>query len=210
MIRYLLLISIALNCACARKLTLSETYKQVPLQGGKDALPFYKFIEVEKDSVKTYHTAISSYGKYFSGISYFKNTADTSLRVLFTTYTGLKLLDLRLSPKGCECMYAMEQLNKPVVLNLLCHDYSLVSGFEHELKANEQRENSAGERILIQRKDKDLYYFADRENRQQRAVEAVAGKRKIQTEAYRNSDASLTVRHYNFNFKLDLKPLTVE
>jgi len=170
-----------------------------------------KFIQVEKDSLQSYVTSVAAYGKYFSGVTYFKNTQDTALRVLFTTHTGLKLLDLQLSDQGCSTVYAVEQLQNPVVLNLLCHDFGLVSSIKENIQASDVLTNPAGSDIIVQKGKKDLYYYSNANHDMVKVVETVPGKRKIQTEAYRElSDSSLIVKHRNFNFKLTLKKQTLD
>ncbi|MDB5273555.1 MAG: hypothetical protein JWO58_1922 [Chitinophagaceae bacterium] len=208
MTRCLLLISIGLTFSCGRKLVLpSDTLVQ--REQSKEVL--VKFIQVERDSLQTYETAVSAYGKYFSGATYFKNTKDTALRVLFTTYTGLKLLDLELSEKGCSTIYSVEQLNNPIVLKLLCHDFGLIAGIKKEVDVTKVYNDKEGENeVLMLKGEKDLYYYTTPAHAMIKVVETVPGKTKIQTEAYRDVDSSLVVKHRNFNFKLTLKKLIVD
>lgn len=207
MIRYLLLISIGLLSACGKKHALPSDYV---LQKENTNQRLVKFIQVEKDSLQSYNTSVAAYGKYFSGVTYFKNTQDTALRVLFTTHTGLKLLDLQLSDDGCRTVYAVEQLQNPVVLNLLCHDFGLLSSIKENIEAS-QLFTHEGSEVIVQKGKKDLYYYSDAAHRMTKVVETVPGKRKIQTEAYREvSDSSLIVKHRNFNFKLTLKKQTLD
>lgn len=156
MTRYLLLISIGLLCACGKRHTMPSDYT---LQKEHSKHKLVKFIQVEKDSLQTYATAIETYGKYLSGVTYFKNTQDTALRVLFTTHTGLKLLDLQIAKEGCNTVYAVEQLQNPVVLNLLCHDFSLISSIDQEVLASQvyTAPNHLG--IVTQKDQKDVYYY---------------------------------------------------
>jgi hypothetical protein len=208
MIRYLLLISIGLLAACGKKHTLPSEYV---LQKENVKQGLVKFVQVEKDSLQTYATSVAAYGKYFSGVTYFKNTQDTALRVLFTTHTGLKLLDLQLSQAGCSTVYAVEQLQNPIVLKLLCHDFGLISSIQEQIQASQVYTNAAGSDIIVQKGEKDLYYYANASDNMVKVIETVPGKRKIQTEAYREStDSSLVVRHRNFNFKMTLKKLILD
>lgn len=208
MTRYLLLISIGLSCACGKKHVLPSDYV---LQKENTNQRLIKFIQVEKDSLQSYNTAVAAYGKYFSGVTYFKNTQDTALRVLFTTHTGLKLLDLQLSDQGCSTVYAVEQLQNPVVLNLLCHDFGLLSSIKENIEASQLLTSQGGSEIMVQKGKKDVYYYSNAAHEMTKAVETVPGKRKIQTEAYREwSDSSLVVKHRNFNFKLTLKKQTLD
>ncbi|MBC7486426.1 MAG: hypothetical protein H7282_06720 [Cytophagaceae bacterium] len=208
MTKYLLLISIGLLAACGKKHTLPSDYV---LQKENAKQRLVKFIQVERDSLQTYTTSVAAYGKYFSGVTYFKNTQDTALRVLFTTHTGLKLLDLKLSQEGCNTVYAVEQLQNPVVLKLLCHDFGLISAIKDDVQASQVFTNADGSVIVVQKGEKDLYYYATSSNSMVKVIETVAGKRKIQTEAYREStDSSLVVKHRNFNFKLTLKKQTLD
>lgn len=209
MTRYLLLISIGLLASCAKKHTLPSDYV---LQKENTTQGLVKFIQVEKDSLQTYATSVAAYGKYFSGVTYFKNTQDTALRVLFTTHTGLKLLDLKLSSEGCSTVYAVEQLQNPVVLKLLCHDFGLISAIKNKVQAFQVYTKAEdGSAIIVQKGEKDLYYYTTSSNNLVKVIETVPGKRKIQTEAFRElTDSSLIVKHRNFNFKLTLKKQTLD
>jgi hypothetical protein len=208
MTKYLLLISVGLAWSCNKKLMLPSDYV-LQKENSKEHLT--KFVEVEKDSLKSYATSVSAYGKYFSGVTYFKNTQDTALRVLFTTHTGLKLLDLQLSRNTCSTVYTVEQLNNPVVLKLLCHDFGLIAGINQEVNASSVYTNKATGAVVVQKGEKDLYFYTDASFHTYQVMETVSGKKKIQTEAYKdNKDSSILVRHRNFNFKLTLKKLTLD
>lgn len=207
MTRFLLLISIGLLCACGKKHTLPSDYV---LQKENARQGLVKFVQVEKDSLQSYVTSVAAYGKYFSGVTYFKNTQDTALRVLFTTHTGLKLLDLQLSDAGCSTVYAVEQLQNPVILNLLCHDFGLVSSIKENMDASQVFTNQEGASVLVQKGKKDLYYYSNPRQEMVKVVETVPGKKKIQTESYRDmTDSSVIVKHRNFNFKMTLKKQTL-
>jgi len=209
MTRYLLLISIGLLAlACGKKHALPSGFV---LQKENATQGLVKFIQVEKDSLQTYATSVAAYGKYFSGVTYFKNTQDTALRVLFTTHTGLKLLDLKLSQEGCSTVYAVEQLQNPVVLKLLCHDFGLISSIKNAVQASQVYTHPDGSAIVVQKGEKDLYYYTTPAHHMVKVIETVPGKRKIQTEAFREvTDSSLVVKHRNFNFKLTLKKQTLD
>jgi hypothetical protein len=170
-----------------------------------------KFIQVKRDSLQTYATAIETYGKYLSGVTYFKNTQDTALRVLFTTHTGLKLLDLQIAKEGCSTVYAVEQLQNPVVLNLLCHDFSLISSIEEEVMASQVYTAANHLGVVAQKGQKDVYYYILDSGEVYKIIETVPGKNKIQTEVYEEStDSSLVVKHRNFKFKMTLKKQTLD
>ncbi len=208
MIRCLLLISIGLLCACGKKHTMPSDYT---LQKENSKHKLVKFVQVEKDSLKTYATAIETYGKYLSGVTYFKNTQDTALRVLFTTHTGLKLLDLQIAKEGCSTVYAVEQLQNPVVLNLLCHDFSLISSIEEEVEASQVYTSPNHQTVIAKKGQKDVYYYILDSLKVYKIIETVPGKNKIQTEVYEESaDSSLVVKHHNFKFKMTLKKQTLD
>ena len=208
MTRYLLLISIGLLCACGKKHTMPSDYA---LQHENVKARLEKFIHVERDSLQSYATAIDTYGKYLSGVTYFKNTQDTALRVLFTTHTGLKLLDLQISEEGCSTVYAVEQLQNPVVLNLLCHDFSLISSIKTEVTASQLYANPMHLAVIAQKGQKDVYYYIFDSGDVYKIIETVPGKSKIQTEVYEESvDSSLVVKHHNFKFRMTLKEQTLD
>lgn len=208
MTRYLLLISIGLLCACGKKHVMPSGYT-LQKENAKERL--LKFIQVEKDSVQIYVTSIDTYGRYLSGVTYFKNTQDTALRVLFTTHTGLKLLDLQVSEQGCTTVYAVEQLQNPKALNLLCHDFRLISSIKEEVMASQVYEYAKRSDIIVQKGDKDLYYYKDDSDELVKVIETPIGRNKIQMEAYKASaDSSIVVKHHNFKFKMILKKQTLD
>lgn len=210
MTRFLLLISMCILLACGKKHTVPSNYIIQPVKSNTDQV-LLRFVQVEKDSLQTYATAIDTYGKYFSGVTYFKNTQDTAMRVLFTTHTGLKLLDMQLNADGCSTVYAVEQLQNPIVLNLLCHDFGLISSFQEKIRAHEVYENQFSDKILVQKGQKDLYFYTTASGALTQLFETVPGKKKIQTEALASKeDSSIVVKHRNFNFKLTLDKLTLD
>ena len=205
MIRCLLFISLIGGfCSCQRKLVIPPEYtiQSKPLEKAMESL-----IDVEYDSLKSYNTTVESYGKYFSGVTYFKNVKDSSLRVLFTTHTGMKLLDLELVNNSCNTKYVMEQMNNEIVLKLLCHDFTLLTqGVSDVIKPTEILSAQDGSSLILVKGDKDIYYYLTSTGKTDRVVETIAGKRKIQTVFTKQaSDSSLIVKHYNFNFKMNFK-----
>ena len=152
------------------------------------------------------------YGKYFSGVTYFKNIQDSSLRVLFTTHTGMKLLDMELANNTCNTKYVVEQMDNVMVLKLLCHDFKLLTGgIDKFVHADEVRVRVQGDRIATVKGDKDVYYYLSNTNTVYKVVETVPGKTIVQTEFVKvKADSTLVVQHYNFKFKLTFKKVILE
>jgi hypothetical protein len=76
-----------------------------------------------------FHTTINAYGNRLSGLTVFQPESDAALRVLFTTFAGPTLLDLRITPGGYEKIYALRQLDRRAVLRALSKDFALAAGF---------------------------------------------------------------------------------
>lgn len=204
MTRFFLLVSIvvALSCSCSRKHIIPQEYvltNKTTLTGIKHLM------DLQKDSLKSYNTTVDVYGKYFSGVSYIKNIQDSSLRVLFTTHTGMKLLDLELVNNSCNTKYVVEQMNNDIVLKLLCHDYSLLTGgTNNTLNAQEVKRTSNGAELAYIRAEKGLYYYVSNKGEVTKIVETTRDKNKIQTVfELKKEDSSLVVKHYNFKFELN-------
>jgi hypothetical protein len=207
MIKFFWCISLLLlSLACHRKLSFSSDYKAMT---SKDQQAIIQLISVDQDSLKAYNTTIETYGKYFSGVTYFKNIHDSTLRVLFTTHTGMKLFDLELSDATCTTKYVIDQMNNPAVVKLLCHDFSLLTGgLTKAITPHHTVENESRERIAQLKVDKDLYYYLSSQGVVTKIVETAEGKRTIQTVLSKEEkDSSLTVKHYNFNVKLHFQDL---
>ncbi len=205
MIRYFWFISLlGVCCSCHRNLSVSSDYI---LKTQSDEQAIVNLIEVDRDSLKSYNTTVEAYGKYFSGVTYVKNVHDSTLRVLFTTHTGMKLFDLELKDNTCNTKYVMEQMNKEVVLQLLCHDFRLLTGgLVKQIRSDQVLQNEKKEQIVLLKGDKDWYYYLSEAGQVNQLVETVAGKKKIQTVFSKaKTDSSLQVKHFNFNFELNFK-----
>lgn len=204
MIKYLLFVSGLLFLgACKTPLSISSDYV---LMDSVIEEHVVNLISVDYDSLKSYNTSIDVYGKYLSGVTYFKNIKDSSLRVLFTTHTGMKLLDLELHNNTCNTIFVVEQINREAVLKLLCHDFSLLTGGgEQVLLPKEIRVNSTGQSIVKQEGEKDLYYYLTPQKEVVKIIETVPSKTKIQTVFKKEQDSSLSVEHLNFKFTMKLK-----
>lgn len=191
--------------SCHRHLSIPVDYV---LKQGAIKEEIHKPVMVGRDSLKSYATSVTTYGKYFSGITYFKNIEDSSLRVLFTTYTGLKLFDIEIVKNTCRTKYVMEQLNNPVVLNLLCHDFKLISGIDKQIEVSGKYEGTAGT-VFVSQGEKDVYYFKEKDKMEvYKIVETVANRKKIQTVSSTiEKDSMLLVKHYNFNFRMTFKKI---
>jgi|GEM_PF-3900703 len=211
MIKYFLFISLLVSLgSCHRKLIIPSDYVKdlAPVEQG-----LVNLIAVERDSLKSYNTMVDVYGKYFSGVTYFKNIQDSSLRVLFTTHTGMKLLDMELANNTCNTKYVVEQMDNVMVLKLLCHDFKLLTGgIDSVIHADEIRLRVQGDRMAMVKADKDVYYYLSNTNAVSKIVETVPGKMIVQTEFVKDKiDSSLLiVQHYNFKFKLTFKKLILE
>jgi hypothetical protein len=195
---------LVINLACHRKLSLSSDNTMSAFSAQEPLIPL---VSIPSDSLKTYNTTVEAYGKYFSGVTYVKNIHDSTLRVLFTTHTGMKLFDLELAHNTCTTKYVIEQMNNAIVLKLLCHDFGLLTGgLNNAIAPHQVFEKEGKERIVLVKGEKDLYYYLTDLGAVTKIVETVADKKKIQTVfSKQTEDSSLAVKHYNFNFDLHFK-----
>jgi hypothetical protein len=130
---------------------------------------------------------------------------------LFTTHTGMKLLDLELVNNSCNTKYVVEQMNNEIVLKLLCHDFGLLTGGgSAQLYANEVKARQDGAAVVTVKGDKDLYYYVGNKGDVSKIVETVPDRSKIQTVVQYKEDSTIQVKHFNFKFELNFKTVNTK
>ena len=207
--KYLVLASLCVLYSCATHLVIPESFKTV--KGERDVY-VKPFIYLKKDSIVSYATEITTYGKYFNGVTYFKNMNDTLMRVVFTTHTGLKLFDFEFSQTDYKVKYIYEQMNNQAVINTLSKDFKLLTlwGQNPLDVVLSFYNNETREQILKVENDKDAYIYIDTLQQVKAHTETAPHTNKIHTMVQRQADSSVMLIHKNFKLELVFKPLKIE
>lgn len=110
-----------------------------------------------------FKTQVNVYGKYFSGILFFKKLSDNISRAVLLTEFGVKLLDIEFTNDSSIFHYKMEQLDNKYVLNTLNNDFKIIlNQFRYEKKA-ELFEESKTKKIITKIKTDlgFLFYYVN-------------------------------------------------
>lgn len=106
---------------------------------------------------KSFRMSIDAYGNNFSGIVVSKKINSNHYRFAFLNEFGAKMLDFELENQGVKMHYAIEQLDKKIILNLLQKDFNLLFNENNKII---QTFNSKEFKILeTEINRKSVYYF---------------------------------------------------
>lgn len=138
--KYLPLINLLFLFAC------SSSYKTLtPIEGNPGCLQKFK----PTFTNNWYDANVDVMGNHISGLMLFKQMPDSSMRVAFTSKTGLKFLDFEFSPNGeFTPHYVIENLNRKVVIEALKEDFEVLL-----MKSLE-------EWPILSYSESELYYYA--------------------------------------------------
>ncbi len=159
-----------------------------------------------------YRTQVNITGHYLSGLLLIKEMPDSSRRVVFSNEAGFKFFDFSFGgPRGFEVIHIMDRLNKKPVIRTLEQDLSLVmmQGIE-----------TAPARLAIadsllyhgfRRGSKTTWYVTDSAVTYVDHAELGAPRKKLVEARWwmgeNNVPDSIAIRHFNFNFTMNLKKL---
>jgi hypothetical protein len=161
-------------------------------------------------------TTIDVYGKSIDGLTIFDVKDSATVRVLFTTIGGPKLLDLEMTPTSYKVNYAIKKLNKKVILKALYEDFATISGLYLMLPISAVSDEE-GDSILYKHqtfnisKNKDVCYIAS--SGEYHSAKMKGKKKTLFDIVYFYEGYSLqtiVLTHHNFNMKITLTKLKGE
>lgn len=109
--RYLLLSSMLILMACT-------TSKKISQQSTGNKIPVFQW-----DTITTFKANITVLNRDYTGMMILNRENDSSYRVILTTGVGPKLIDMSITSKGYTKLYAIKQLNRKALLNMLWEDF---------------------------------------------------------------------------------------
>lgn len=101
--------------------------------------------------------SIEAYGNNFGGIVVCKKLNSNHYRFAFLNEFGGKMLDFELENQEMKVNYAMEQLDRKIILNMLQKDFNLL--FNENNKITQTFESDGYSILQSEIKEKQVYYF---------------------------------------------------
>ncbi len=156
-------------------------------------------------SNEVFMTSIDLYGHSVDGLTVFEAKDSATVRILFTTVGGPKLLDLEITPKGYRTIYAIKKLDRKVVLKALQEDFALLSGLYLALPDHNAENNPMEKQMTVAKNKMAAYSFKDTLKADKAKM---MGKKKMlfDVEYLYDNDSleQIVLTHYNFNMKITL------
>ena len=159
-----------------------------------------------------YDASVDVVGKHISGLLLVKQMPDNSTRVVFTNEAGVKFFDFEYLPDGkFKVRYAMDMLDRRVVLNLLRKDFELILQKPFEGRAFAEWKNRNDYYFGV-KDGKVNHYYVTSDCQSLKIVESGSKKKKMVTLKIFGKDAtspdSLLLEHYTFSMNMKLKKIT--
>lgn len=169
--RYLLLSSCFLllfGCGTSPYLFLEQNNAQ--------PVCFNKLVPAFKTEL--YNAQINVTGKHLSGLLLFKTMQDSSIRVVFTSETGLTFFDFEFSENDFEVINCISKLNKKPVIKQLKNDIGLL--LRHEMKDKPSLTMSGNNELYFgYKKSKEtIWYITDNDCMYIKRIETASQKKK--------------------------------
>lgn len=149
-----------------------------------------------------YTALINAFGKEITGILVIKPLDNDSHRLVLTTDFGNTLLDLTINKEGYIKNYAIPDLDKKIILNVISSDFKLLVKRDWEINAvsvsgNMYMSQIGRKKFYLSYNDKDLYQLV------------YAKQKKKVAFTYNNIEVDkakeIQIQHFNFNLKIELK-----
>ena len=155
-----------------------------------------------------YKAEISLYGKKFGGLLLVKNMPDSSYRIVFTTETGIKLMDIELKKSGYQLLYCIEKLNRPAVVSTIASDIQLLLT-EYKQTQSALLADQNGNRLLqLNQADTIIQYLLEPQSNLPKKIEQGFGKKKkvvLDLQNYVHEIPSgIRIQHKNIRLKIIL------
>lgn len=155
-----------------------------------------------------YKAEITLYRKKFGGLLLVKNMPDSSYRIVFTTETGIKLLDFELKKSGFKLIYCIDKLNRPSVVSTIATDIQLLLT-EYKQEQNAKVFDQSGNKLIqLNRADTLIHYHMEGFSNQPKKIEQGIGKKKkvvLDLQNYMQEIPSgISIQHKNIRLKIIL------
>lgn len=201
--RFFLLISTILLCSGCSSLKFINDFEEVkPVSGTRYATSLFK----EPDKGYLYKANINVYGREFGGLIVIKKNGHQNFRIAFTTEFGNKLIDLGYDNGELKLNYAIEELNKKIIINTLKRDFAIL--LAPEIDVEKEYENDKYKLIQGVQENRFNYYFINKPgNRLDKIINASKRKEKIivKFDPYENNvPEQINIEHQNIKLNIFL------
>lgn len=156
-----------------------------------------------------YRTQVNVLKQHLSGLLFFKQMPDSSLRVVFSNEMGFKFFDLEFTNNGGFVKhYMMPKMDKAVVVNTLRRDFELVLLRPSLVQASVLQEG-AYRYVAVPTAKGHNYYITDTACTRLERIEKASVRKpvvKVWMQHYRNGvPDSIRIEHQNFRFNISLQ-----
>ncbi|MGM5631263.1 hypothetical protein O2K51_10215 [Apibacter raozihei] len=162
----------------------------------------------DKNIEKVFRININIYDHDLSGILAIKKINEEHYRVAVLTEIGAKLIDFELIKEQLKLNYAIEQLNRKIILNVFKRDFLLLLNQNtNVVNQYEYKEYTVYESLL--EKKSVYYYISKQSDNLEKTVYASKKKSKISLDfVYNKSDfPDVEIRHNAVKLQINLKVL---
>ena len=157
----------------------------------------------DPNSEFVYNTKIEAFGKTVTGLLVIKPLQNQQHRVLLTTEFGNTLLDLTINENSYSKNYAIPDLDRKVILNLLSRDFKIM--LNQNWKINQVvTQNSE---TIYKSENKNNNYYLTFKDEQLQTIEFAKRKLKLKInylEVMHNKAQKIKLTHLDFNIEIEL------
>ena len=186
----------------------------------------YEFIPIAKeafsyrpifpDTIQTvkFKSEINIYKNYLTGLLIVKKESDSSLRTILLTEMGIKLFDLNVKNNSYIINFAIEQINRQDLFDLIAQDVRLIfTDYLKNSRIDLFADNKSDLRLLrINNFGTWLYHYFDADKPFIKRIESATGKNpEIELTIEYSKDSipeELYLKHRDFDIELGLEVLT--
>jgi hypothetical protein len=175
--------------------------------GSGDVNCIRKFVPAFTNTLYSAYVDVTKH--HFSGILFFKQMPDSSMRIVFTTEMGVKFFDFAFTKDGDFIKYyILPKLDKKVIIKALRNDMELIL-LHPDLSRAKMLEDTVHNYVAVPTKKGGNYYITDKRCEQLIQIEK-ASKRKpvVEVKMMNYKDGipdTINIQHKNFKFNISLK-----
>jgi hypothetical protein len=147
--------------------------------------------------------------KHFSGLFFFKQVADSAVRVVLLSEVGLNLLDMEFKNGEFTLINCNELLNKKILINTLKKDLRLL--IEAPKNKSKQKLYTKKDSYVL-KQENQYYFFCNSDSKQTQIIQKSAFKDiNIQMPSYREGfPKEILISNKKINLTINLRLLKVE
>jgi hypothetical protein len=203
-----------MRCSLFASLLLFSLACSVPHKNLQDASGDATCLDKFRPAFKSalYNTNVNVIGKHLSGLLIIKTMPDSSMRLVFTSETGLTFFDFEFARNGNFRVYnILKQMNKKAVITTLRKDFELVLMRSPGIAQAVPKEDDLFRYFVLPQGREFNYYITSTDCTVLEKIEK-ASRRKIKVSVIMKNYTggipdTIGISHHNFNFNIGLKRL---